>query len=255
MRETSVRLPLDDDEAVAAAIGLQSGAIGPMVGIAEPALRALARLRRLMPARLRDRVDRYQSDVLDHPPTESAAVLATLALLCRGQDRLSFDYPGRDGSTSRREVEPHRFVRTDNRWCLVAWDLDRRDWRTFRIDRMTLKTPGAEGFVPRRLPDGGAPELLADGMRGTFTQARARIRVAGPADRIGPLVPAEWGTVRADGEDACVVTLRGESLSAVAPWLAMFDAPFTVLDPPELRAACHRLAQRYTRLAARYADA
>ncbi|MFI8997859.1 helix-turn-helix transcriptional regulator [Streptomyces sp. NPDC053542] len=251
-------LLLDDDETLAVAFGLQSGAIGPVIGIAEPALRALTKLRQVMPSRLRIRCDALQVEVVERPQAASAveaSVLAAIASACHGRERLRFDYSARDGAASRREVEPHRLVRADTRWYLVAWDVGRDAWRSFRVDRMTLKTPTGPRFTPRELPDGGATTFVTKGITNAFTQVQARVRLHVPVEQAARRVPAQWGTVEADESDRCVVALRGESLSAIAQWLASFDADFTVLDPPELRDACRRFAEHHRVLAARYGDA
>jgi predicted DNA-binding transcriptional regulator YafY len=146
-------------------------------------------------------------------------------------------------------------VRADTRWYLVAWDLGRDDWRSFRVDRMTLKHPTGPRFQPRRPPEGGATAFVVTGFRRAFTQVHARVRLHAPIERMAAEVPAEWGTLEADGADGCTAVLHGESLSAVAEWLGSFDAAFTVLDPPELRDACREFSEHHSRLAARYGNA
>ena len=251
-------LLLDDEEALAVAFGLQSTATGPVIGIAEPSLRALTKLRQVMPSRLRNRLDALRVETVDRPQAASAVearTLAAVASVCHAREQLRFDYRTRDGTRSRREVEPHRVVQAESHWYLVAWDTGREDWRSFRIDRMTLKSPTGPRFVPREPPEGGAAAFVTQGFTSAFTRIRARVRVHAPLGRVAGRVPEDWGTVEADDAESCVVSLRGESLRDIARWLAVFEAPFTVIDPPELIAACREFARHHAELAARYGDA
>ncbi|MFH5229154.1 helix-turn-helix transcriptional regulator [Antrihabitans spumae] len=251
-------LLLDDEEAVAVAFGLQSGATGPIVGIGEPSLRALTKLRQVMPSRLRHRLDALQVDVVARPQAKSAveaSVLATIASVCHNRERLRFDYRTHDGTESRREIEPYRLVRAGLRWYVVGWDLSRSDWRSFRVDRMTPKIPTGPRFTARALPAGGAAEFVARGINRAFQQTQARILLHAPIEQIAPMVHSDWGTVEAGDDDTCVIVLVSDSQTSLARWLAEFDVDFTVLDPPELRAECQAIAQRHARLSARYAKA
>ncbi|MBD0323231.1 MAG: YafY family transcriptional regulator [Aldersonia sp.] len=251
-------LLLDDDEAVAVAFGLQSGAIGPVIGIGEPSVRALTKLRQVMPSRLRHRLDALEVDVVARPAAKSAVeakLLATIASVCHARERLRFDYERHDGTQMRREVEPYRLVRSGARWYLVAWDVGRGDWRSFRVDRMTPKIPTGPRFTPRELPPDGAAEFVARGINRAYTQARARVRLHAPIEQIASMVHEDWGTLESGDEDSCIVALGSDSQRSLARWLAAFDVPFTVLEPDELRAECRALAQRHTMLAQRYAQA
>jgi len=251
-------LLLDDEEALAVAFGLRSTAVGPVIGIAEPSLRALTKLRQVMPSRLQNRLDALQVEVVGRPQAASAVgarALAAVASVCHARERLRFDYSTRGGTRSRREVEPYRVVQADSRWYLVAWDMGREDWRSFRVDRMTLKSPTGPRFVPREPPEGGAAAFVARGFKQAFTRVRTRVRLHAPIDRVAGRVPEDWGTVETDDAETCVVSLRGESLRDIAQWLAVFEVPFTVLEPPELRDACREFAERHAELAARYGNA
>src|SRR6266545_6447022 len=137
-------LLLDDEEAVAVAVGLRTAAGGTVTGIEETSLRALAKLEQVLPTHLRGRVNALHTHIVATSkggPTVDAAVLTTIAAAARDRHRLRFDYRTHDGSASIRSVEPHRLVHTGRRWYLLAWDTDRQDWRTFRVDRITLRTP------------------------------------------------------------------------------------------------------------------
>ncbi|WP_068155725.1 helix-turn-helix transcriptional regulator [Rhodococcus phenolicus] len=248
-------LLLDDEEVVAVAFALQAGANDSVTGIGEAASRALSKLRQVMPSRLRHRLEALEVEVVDRTPVASAvdaALLSTIASVCHNHERLRFDYRAHDGEATRREVEPYRLVRSRLRWYLMAWDIERRDWRTFRVDRMEPKIPTGPRFTPRELPPGGAAEFVARGIRRGAAQVRVRVLLHAPFEEIAPKVYDDWGSVELVDDDSCAVVLDGRSLDAVAKWLYAFDVDFTVLDPPDLRDACRALAERHTLIAARY---
>jgi predicted DNA-binding transcriptional regulator YafY len=148
-------LLLDDEEAVAVALGLRTVANGSVAGIEETSVRALAKLQQVLPSRLRRKVSAFQSYVLPEPsggPQADPEVLTVIASACRDHERLRFDYQAHSGAASRRSVEPYRLVHHRRRWYLVAWDLDRDAWRTFRVDRIEPRTPSGPRFTPRALP-------------------------------------------------------------------------------------------------------
>src|SRR5690349_22043257 len=148
-------LLLDDEEAVAVAIGLRTAASGPVAGIEETSVRALAKLQQVLPSRLRHKVSAFQSYALPVPsvgPQADPDVLTVIAGACRAHERLRFDYEAHSGAASRRTVEPYRLVSSLQRWYLFAWDVDKADWRTFRVDRMRPKTPTGPRFTARDLP-------------------------------------------------------------------------------------------------------
>ncbi len=178
------RLPpllLDDDEAVAVSVALRelSRSADPMLG--EPAVAAMTKLAQVLPSALRERVDtlgevtvrigRAPSPEQD-PTTTDVAILMTLAQACRREERLRFDYRTGDDRTSRRHVEPHRLVSLRSRWYLVAFDLDRDDWRTFRVDRV-----GPPGGHRLPLDAASGPRRRRPGRR---RRGRARPRHPGP---------------------------------------------------------------------------
>ncbi len=147
-------LLLDDDEAVAVAVGLRTAAGQGIEGIGETSVRALTKLEQVLPNRLRRRVgalNAFTVPMLHNalPSAVDPAVLTELAALCRDAERLRFDYESHDGTPTRRSVEPHRLVCTERRWYLVAWDLERADWRTFRVDRIAPRPPHGPRFTPR----------------------------------------------------------------------------------------------------------
>lgn len=195
------RLPpllLDDDEAVAVSVGLRelSGTADPTLG--EAAVAALTKLVQVMPSALRERVDTLGAMTVrmqrvrgrDEDPATDVGVLMALAQAARRMDRLRFDYRTGDDRTSRRHVEPHRLVSLRDRWYLVAFDLDRDDWRTFRVDR--IGPPVATGFkgVERVAPD--AAELVAEGVAVRVYDLQARIRFPVPREVVEREIPPPW---------------------------------------------------------------
>lgn len=250
-----MRMPpllLDDDEAVAVALGLRAAAAGSVTGIEEVSVRALAKLEQTLPARLRERIDALRSTTVSAAgggPTADAATLATIAGASHRHERLRFEYRGHDGSVSTRTVEPHRLVYTGRRWYLLAWDTARDDWRTFRADRITPLPPTGPRFAPRQLLD---EEVAARVVRGAGSLAwkhPARIRLHAPAEAVVERVTAAGGLVAPIDEGSCLLETGGDSLHDLAGYLGRLDFPFTVLDPPELRALLRDLAGRYAEAA------
>lgn len=162
-------LLLDDEEAVAVAVGLRSATMSGLAGIEETAVQALAKLEQLLPARLRHRVQSVQSVIVPMPgtgPTVDVDVLLAVASSVRDHQQLRADYRRHDGTQSRRVLEPHRIVHSGRRWYVVAWDAERADWRTFRLDRLSPRIPTGPRFTPREPPE---PDLAAYTSRGIST--------------------------------------------------------------------------------------
>lgn len=247
-------LLLEDDEAVALAVGLRTAAGGAVTGIEETSLRALAKLEQVLPARLRSRVNALQSHTVlvthRREPTVDPGVLTLLAGTCRDHQRLHFDYEDRRGGASQRRAEPHRLVNWGQRWYLVAWDIERGDWRTFRVDRIRPHLPAGPRFAPRDLSDDDVAALVSRGVPTAARRHRARVTVHAPAaaisERIGPWV----GTVEAVDDASCILDTGADTLEIVAVYLGMLDADFTVIEPPELVAHLRALAGRYERAGA-----
>jgi predicted DNA-binding transcriptional regulator YafY len=244
-------LLLDDDEAVAVAVGLRTAANGSVTGIEETSLRALAKLEQLLPSHLRHRVHALRASTVEigsAGPTVDAELLAAIAAACRDHQGLRFDYRDHDGSASLRSVEPHRMVHDRGRWYLVAWDTDRRDWRTFRADRIRLRTPGGPRFAPRDPPDGDVATWLRRGLGSATWRYRARVRVHAPAELIGGRLPPAV-LVEAVDERTCIVDAGSDDPGMLALYLGMLDADFEVEvdDSPELVERLGVLADRYRR--------
>jgi predicted DNA-binding transcriptional regulator YafY len=243
-------LLLDDEEAVAVAVGLRTAAGGGVTDIQETSIRALAKLEQVLPSRLRHRVQALQAATVEVPapgrPTVDAVVLTALAAACRDHQRLRFDYRDHDGSTSVRSVEPHRLVHDRGRWYLVAWDSDRADWRTFRADRIQPRIPTGPRFVPRVPPGGDVVAYLQRGVGSATWRYRARVKVHAPATVVaGRLPPAVL--VDAVDEHTCIIDAGSDTPQMLAVYLGMLDVDFEVDGPPELVEQLATLAARYRR--------
>ncbi len=242
-------LLLDDAEAVAVAVGLRTAASGTIAGIEETSVRALAKLEQVLPSRLRRRVsalgDATSAFGVDGPQIDPD-VLATLAGACRDGTRLRFSYVAKDDRASQRHVEPSAVVHSGYRWYLVAFDLDRDDWRTFRIDRLRGRVRLAERGRLRTVP-GGDPaafvkERLRAGSERDADRTPGTVRVQASAAEMSKRIPARYAAVEPESEDTCIVTTRGAWTRQFLVWMAVLERPFEVLEPPEFRQAGARLA-------------
>ncbi len=248
-------LLLDDQEVLAVALGLDAVTTGPVSDMAEASAGALTKLRQVMPSRLRHRLDSLSLEAVPRTRgqvTVSAEVLTDIAATCHRREQLRFDYRRGDGTESRREVEPYRLVRNGMRWYLIAFDLGRDDWRSFRVDRMVPKIPTGPRFTPRELPEGAASRFLERSLGAVYRKSSARVRIHAPVETIGPMVYDAWGTIESGDEQTCELTLYSTSLTSIARWLHAFDADFTVLSPDALRDELAGVAEHHERVAARY---
>ena len=251
------RLPpllLDEDSAVAVALGLRAVSADPGLRRSqEAAARAAAAIDQVMPPRLRRRVEAVTAATVPLVPAEPSIEpndLALLALACRQGERLRFRYRDGSGQDSRRHVEPYRLVCTGRRWYLVAHDLDKREWRSFRADRMGDVLPTGARSRPADPPD--AARFVSEGISSGPYRWRARVLLDAPASVVAAMVPATVAVVEAIGERHCVLTSGSDSLDSIALHLALLDIPFTPLDPPGLRDRCAVLAGRLRQAASRY---
>lgn len=245
-------LQLDDDEALAVALGLRLAATAAVSGMQETAVRALAKLESLLPARLRRRVRALHAAVapmgMAGPPV-GPDLLTALATACREHERLRLRYRDHEGRASEREIEPHGLVCAGTRWYLVAWDLGRADWRTFRVDRIAGTPQAGARFLPRRLPEG---DLAAYVSRTVSTQPypiRARVVLHAPVERMREHVPPLAASLHALDAGRCVLEAGAHSLDALGYHIARLDVEFEVESPPELAARMHALGARLLRAA------
>ncbi|GLW26133.1 DNA-binding transcriptional regulator [Microbispora amethystogenes] len=246
-------LLLDDDEAVAAAIGLRAAA--GVAGVEEAAERAAAKLEQVLPSRLRRRVGALQTHSEPVPPDRPGpaidpAVLGVLAAACRDRERLRFDYRAHDGSSGVRIVEPYRLVSWGRRWYLVAWDTGRDDWRTFRVDRIAPRTPTGPRFPPRDPPEGGAAAYVARGVSAAAWRHHARVLVHAPAEVVAQRINPAVGVVEDVDGRTCVLVTGADTPNTLAVHLGLLDLDFEVTGPPELVDHLRTLTVRYARAVA-----
>ncbi|GAA0371863.1 YafY family protein [Microbispora corallina] len=248
-------LLLDDEEAVAVAIGLRTAAGGTITGVEETSLRALAKLEQVLPSRLRRRVSTLQQYAVavprDEPgPRVDADTLTTIATACRDHERLRFDYRSHDGSDSRRDVEPYRLVNWGRRWYLIGFDVARADWRTYRVDRISPRTPTGPRFTPRELQEDPVNQVRR-GVSSAAWRYRAQVTLHAPADVVAERINAAIGTVTPVDDTRCLLDTGADSVEALAVHLGLLGIDFTVTEPPELVELVRVLADRYHRATTR----
>lgn len=248
-------LLLDEEEAVAVAVGLATAAGGSVTGVADASARALYKLEQVLPPRLRRRVSAVQAATTSIPgygPTVLPDVLAALASACRDRTRVRMDYRTHDAAVSRRDVEPHRLVYGGRRWYLVAWDAARADWRTFRADRIDLLAAPGPRFTQRELPQDIA-EYVRRGVMTASWRYWASVQVDAPAPQVAATMQSGI-RVEACDEHTCIVHTGADTIAALAVSLGLLERDFVVLEPPELAAHLRRLADRYLRATEQWAD-
>lgn len=232
-------LLLDDDEAVAVAVGLRTAAGNGIEGIGESSVRALAKLEQVLPGRLRRRVGALNSvtvPLLREPSARlDAAVLTELANACRDSERLRFAYEDHNGAASRRTVEPHRLVCSERRWYLVAWDLDREDWRTFRADRIVPAPPHGPRFTPRTPPAQDLARYVAQGISTRAYTTRAVIRLHAPYERAAELISPADGVLEPLDEGRCLLRTGATDLDVMVVHVLLMGVDFDVVEPVELQ--------------------
>lgn len=243
-------LLLDDEEAVAVAVGLRTAAGSAIAGMEDASVRAMMKLQQVLPSRLRHRTRAFEA-ALQAPargPLVDPEVLTLLASACRDRDVIRFDYASHDGRGTRRRAEPYRLVSHQRRWYLVAWDLDRGDWRTFRVDRVAPLMPTGPRFAQRPAPpDDEAVRQVERAAGEAMWRFRARVVVHASAAHVRARMPIEVD-IEELGEDRCAFEPGSDDPDALALWLGFLGADFEV-DSAELKLALGALAARLTRAA------
>lgn len=246
-------LLLDDDEAIAIAVGLRTAARASVTGIEETSLRALVKLEQVLPAHLRRRVRALGSATMTLPaagPTVDPQSLTEIATACRDSECVRFAYSGRDGARSRREVEPHSLVNLGRRWYLVAWDRGRQDWRTFRVDRLAEPALTGVRFAARQPPAKDAATYVTQSISAAPTRYEARVTLHAPAAVIRNRTPSAWGTIKPIDEQSSEYRTGDDDLDWLALRVAMLGVDFDVHEPPELVDHLKLLARRIERAVA-----
>ncbi|GGR11089.1 YafY family protein [Streptomyces netropsis] len=245
-------LLLDDQEAIATAVSLLVGAGGAVAGAGDAALQALTKLDQVLPTRLRHEVRVLSGSVESFGGGRTPVapeVLMTLARACRDEVEAGFDYPS-GSEVRRRRVEPYRLVASDRRWYLLAFDLDRDDWRSFRVDRMSDVSARTWRFCPRAAPD--AAPYVQEGVASRVYPRQARFLVYASADTVREQIPASAAVVRRRGSELCEVLSGADNLDFVLMHVLLLGHDFEVLDPPELGRRCRALAERLLSAGAKF---
>jgi len=243
-------LLLDDEEAVAVALGLRTSASGSVAGIEEASVRALLKLEQVLPPRLRHRVAALHAFILplsNRGPTVDAERLSAIAGACRDHEGIRFNYHNRTGAPSARVVEPHRLVHTGYRWYLVAWDAGRKDWRTFRVDRIEGKLKTSTRFKPRKPPEGDFAAFVAKSLSQVPYPYRARVTLHAPVDSVTKRIPPSAGVLEAIDAHSCLLHTGSHSLEGITIHLSMLGVDFQVHEPPELIDYIRQLGERLGR--------
>jgi predicted DNA-binding transcriptional regulator YafY len=244
-------LVVDDEEAVALAVGLQAAAESAVEGIAESSVRALAKVVQVMPARLRRRVEALRAMTVPAGwggarVSVDPGVLTSVAVACRDTERLRFGYTAASGEQTRRHVEPHRLVSLGRRWYLVGYDLDRHDWRSYRIDRLAQPEGTGARFRPRELPAADAAAFVRAGIGSVSAVYDVEVLIQAPAagvrERIG-----RWSTVQNAGPGRCRLRMTADSLDWPTMALGAVGADFEVISPPELADHVRDWGRRFSR--------
>jgi len=248
-------LLLDDEEAVAIAVGLRGAASLPISGIEETAVRALVKLEQILPSHLRRRVGALRAATATLPAgwwggagaTVDPDTLTLLAGACRDREVVRFHYRRRDGEEGRRRVEPHSLVSLGQRWYLVAWDSEREDWRTFRLDR--LERPAAMGtrFAAREVPGRDPAAFVARSLRGAPQRHVARVTLHASADELRTRFPGMRGTLESLTTHTSEYRSSDDSLDWLALRIAGLGVDFEVHEPAELAERCRELGARLAR--------
>jgi predicted DNA-binding transcriptional regulator YafY len=245
-------LLLDDDEAVAVAVGLRTVAGGTIAGIEETSVRALAKLEQILPARLRRRVRALGSSTVSlaaRGPAVDPDLLTTLATACRDHESLRLRYTRADGTGTRRLVEPVRLACTGRRWYLLAWDREPAAWRTFRVDRIAGTPAPGPRFPPRDPPEDDVAGYISRAISSAPYRYQATIRLHAPAEVAAERVSPASGLVEAVDEHSCLLHVGGPSPADFPVYIAQIGFEFEVLSPPEVAEQVRVLAGLFGRAA------
>ena len=243
-------LLLDPDEAVAMAVCLRLAAGGSVAGVGESALRALSKLDQVMPSRLRSQVSAVHDATVTLTPNSTDSpvepdVLMTLARACRDREHVTASYVDRSGADTQRRLEPYQLVTTGRRWYLLAYDRDRQDWRSLRLDRMGDVRALGSTFAARDAPDAAA--FVRRSISASPYRYVARVRYFAPQHVVAQHFSPGSASIESDGPDACVVTAGADDPERMALYFAMVGSDFEVLEPPEVARAVHTVAERLRR--------
>ena len=237
-------LSLDDEEALAVVVALREAALSGVLGGDQAALSALLKLRRLLPPHVAERLGELDASFVHTSRTDAGhvvpGILLELASACRRGERLRLSYRDMEGRESVRAVDPHRLVRTRHRWYVVAFDVDRAAWRTFRADRVTDARPTGTLVALTDPPDAAA--LVARMLLSDYP-LYTTIRLDLPLPEARRVVPPHRGSHDPDGPTATLVTIGGTDPHHLATYLLGLATPFTIITPTSVRDALRHHVQ------------
>ena len=244
-------LLLDPDEAVAMAVCLRLAAGGSVAGVGESALRALSKLDQVMPARLRSQVAAVHDATVTLTPNATDPVdpeiLMTLARACRDHEDVGARYTDLRENVTQRRVEPYQLVTTGRRWYLLAYDRDREDWRSFRLDRMSEVVARGTTFTARDAPD--AATYISRSISSSPYRYIAHVRYQASAEVVAQHFSPTSATIEPDGPNSCMVTAGADDPQTLALYLAMVRCDFDIMGPPEVIAGAQLMGERLRRAA------
>jgi predicted DNA-binding transcriptional regulator YafY len=250
-------LQLEDDEALALSIALGTAATSSVSGVDEAALRALVKLEQVLPKRLRRRADALRASILPlyrAGASVSAGLLSALASACRDHEEMRFDYQDGKGRTSTRRVQPTGLVHTGQRWYIVAWDCDRSDFRTFRVDRISGEPERGPRFAPRPPPEGGdLRKYVSRALATSPYELQARVILHAPLAEMQARLSPSTALLEGLDERRCRLQAGASSSEGFVAWLLMLGVDFEIEDPPELYTRARELRARLDRVIEREA--
>ncbi len=235
------------------AVGLQTAAGGSVAEIGEASTRALAKLEQVLPKRLRRRLAALRSSIVrleDRGPRVKMNDVSFLASSCSERKQLTFLYRDFKGAATSRTVEPHRIVHTGARWYLVAWDNDRTDWRTFRIDRVDSVVATGALFTPRSSPGDDVGAYVTRGVAAVAFRVRAKVVLRAPVEAMRERLPPMVGQLEALDDASCVLETGGFSPESLLMWIAGLGVDFEIREPLDLHDHLARVAERLARASA-----
>lgn len=241
-------LMLDEPEARAIALSLRLLVGGGVRGADDAALSALVKLEQVLPHHLRTHVTDVQTSVESYAaptPIVESEVLGTAAAACRNSDEVSFEYSKRNSPPTTRTVHPHKVVHVGGRWYLISWDMQRKDWRTFRLDRITDFRSTGRSFEPRQLPADDAADYIRRQILSPLAPHHAQILFHQPYNIVADRLRVRDGVLKVRDPDSCVLRIAAESLSRLVASLVVIDIEFTVIEPVELETHLNSLAKRF----------
>jgi predicted DNA-binding transcriptional regulator YafY len=250
MRAGSAMPPvlLEDDEAVAVAVALRAAA-GSIAHMDEAAVGVLAKIDQVMPARLRKRASSLHAVTVSLPGVQdvpAAGSLMQIAGACRDHKRLTIGYQDRGGRESSRRIEPVRLAHTGRRWYLVAWDMERDDWRTFRADRISRVSEPGTHFTPRKLPR-DVVTFVSQSIAYEPYSCRARLKLKGKQGELAKRIPSWIGVLEPHDAEHCVLSVGAPTPEALVAFMLMAGVDFQLLDAKELLPQLRGISQRLQR--------